>query len=210
MRGHCCKVIHTIVNDTAKQGAAIVLASASPRRRELLAQIGVPYIVVPADIDETRRDDEPPADYVQRMAIEKSRTGFERAAGQGFIALGADTVVVVDEQVLGKPTDREQALDSLRLLSGRTHQVMTAVAVTDGNRLESLLSITNVTMRRIDPTDAAVYWESGEPVDKAGAYAVQGLGGIFIERLEGSYSGVVGLPVHETAELLGRFGYSVL
>jgi len=188
----------------------IILASASPRRRELLAQIGVEFTVLPTSVDESRRPDERPDVYVERMALEKAQAGCQLARAADQLVLGADTVVVLDDHVLGKPADRDQALRTLAMLSGRTHKVMTAVALTDGQRIEHCLSITSVTMRLIQSAEAENYWQSGEPADKAGAYAVQGLGAMFIERLEGSYSGVVGLPLSEATELLSRFGYRVL
>ena len=190
--------------------APIVLASASPRRRELLAVLGVQFKVVPAEIDESRRAGESPAAYVERMALEKAREGAERAHSAQELVLGADTVVVLEDRTFGKPVDRADALAMLAALAGRAHQVMTAVAVTDGERLECRTSETTVTMRAISAAEAAAYWDTGEPADKAGAYAVQGLGAMFVRHLAGSYSGVVGLPLFETAELLAGFGYRVL
>ena len=192
------------------QAPAIVLASASPRRSELLASIGVKFEVLPAAIDETRRDDEQPAAYVTRIACEKARRGAELAGSHGRLVLGADTTVVIGSRTLGKPEDRDEALEMLAAIAGRTHQVMTAVALTDGDRVEYRVSETSVTMRTIARSEAEAYWSTGEPGDKAGSYAVQGVGGIFVERLAGSYSGVVGLPLFETADLLAAFGYRVL
>jgi septum formation protein len=190
--------------------APIVLASASPRRRELLGVLGVQFEVVPAEIDESRLAGETPAAYVERMALEKARCGGARAGGAQSLVLGADTAVVVGNHTLGKPLDRSDALGMLAALGGRTHRVMTAVAVTDGERLECRISDTAVTMRPISRGEAEAYWETGEPADKAGAYAVQGVGAMFVSHLAGSYSGVVGLPLFETAELLAGFGYRVL
>lgn len=187
-------------------GPQIYLASSSPRRRELLDQIGVRYHVLPVDADERRRAGESPRDYVLRMAQSKARLA---AADPGRVldlpVLAADTVVVIDGDVLGKPTNRDNATAMLARLSGRTHEVLTAVAVihrTEGVRI----SISQVAFRLIDPLEAAAYWATGEPRDKAGAYAIQGRGAVFVARLEGSYSGVVGLPLFETAQLLREHG----
>ena len=180
----------------------IYLASSSPRRRELLDQIGVRYHVLPVAADERRHAGESPRDYVLRMALSKARLA---AADPGRVldlpVLAADTVVVIDGDVLGKPANRDNATAMLARLSGRTHEVLTAVAVmhrTEGVRI----STSQVAFRLIDPLEAAAYWATGEPQDKAGAYAIQGRGAVFVARLEGSYSGVVGLPLFETAQLL--------
>lgn len=188
----------------------IVLASASPRRRELLQQIGVEFTVTPADIDETVRPGESPAAYVLRMATTKARRGYARlpaGVDRRRLVLGADTAVVLDEKILGKPRDRADAEYMLACLSGRTHRVLSAVAVTDGERLESRLSETEVTFRQLRPGESTAYWNSGEPHDKAGAYAIQGRGALLVRELRGSYTGVVGLPLYETAELLEQFGW---
>ena len=186
--------------------ATIYLASASPRRRELLEQIGVRYELIVAPVDETRRGDEPPGSYVSRMALAKARAGFERRK-DALPVLGADTVVAVDDAVLGKPRDRNDALAMLRRLSGRTHHVYTAVALVDVGREASRLNVSAVSFRTLSDDECARYWASGEPADKAGAYAIQGRGAVFVSRLEGSYSGVMGLPLYETAELLREFGF---
>ncbi len=189
----------------------IFLASASPRRRELLSQIGVRYQLLAADIDETPHPDEVPELYVVRMALEKARAGLaRRPAGSGPAVLGADTAVVVDGQILGKPQDQADAARMLRLLSGREHQVMSAVAMVDGEQSHSRLSVSSVTFREVTVAECEAYWATGEPCDKAGGYAVQGLGALFIERLEGSYSGVMGLPLFETGELLRKFAIEPL
>lgn len=187
--------------------APIYLASASPRRRELLDQLGVGYDVVIAPIDESRRAGEAPALYVSRMALEKARAGgARRSAGDVRPVLGADTAVVVNGAVLGKPRDREDALGMLRRLSGQTHHVYTGIALVDGEREATRLSVSAVSFRGLNEQECARYWESGEPAGKAGAYAIQGRGAMFVSRLEGSYSGVMGLPLFETAELLRDFG----
>ena len=183
----------------------LYLASGSPRRRELLTQIGVPFTVVSAPIDETPLPGEAPAAYVERLAQAKAVAGFAYTDGAGVV-LGADTTVVLDGQILGKPENREEALAMLGDLSKREHQVLTAVALTDGQRSISRCVSTTVRFRTISFEEALSYWDSGEPVDKAGGYAIQGLGAVFVSGIEGSYSAVVGLPLSETAELLEQFG----
>lgn len=186
----------------------LILASASPRRAELLTQIGVRFVVAPADIDESQREAESPVDYVTRMAVEKAAAG---CIGQrlGLPALGADTAVVCDGQVFGKPTDRAHAQTMLLALAGKTHTVLSAVAVDNGTDRQILLSETRVTFRDISEDECFSYWQTGEPLDKAGGYAIQGLGAVFITHLEGSYTGVVGLPIAETETLLRRFAVPV-
>lgn len=185
----------------------IYLASNSPRRRELLDQIGVRYGWLAADVDEARRPDESPEVYVLRLALEKARQGLLARGERTLLpVLGADTIVVLDEQVLGKPETHEQGVAMLKALSGRTHRVLTAVALADGEREATRLSVSHVSFREIAPEEAENYWNTGEPWDKAGGYAIQGRGAVFIERLEGSYSGVMGLPLFETAQLLDEFG----
>ncbi|EJT84938.1 Maf family protein [Pseudomonas asiatica] len=223
----------------------LYLASGSPRRRELLTQIGVPFSVVSAPIDETPLPNESAPAYVERLARAKaaaglaslehsvqairgharshrSDDGLEGSAvpvGAGVpanshtaalenraVVLGADTAVVLDGRILGKPENREDALAMLADLSGREHQVLTAVALSDGQRVHSLCVTSKVRFRAISAEEAQRYWASGEPADKAGGYAIQGLGAVFVTGLSGSYSAVVGLPLSETAELLGQFG----
>ena len=180
----------------------IYLASRSPRRRELLSQIGVHHEVVVADVDESLRPGEAPVEYVIRLALEKARTAHEALAGRPLLpVLGADTAVVVGDEILGKPRDRGDFLAMMERLSGRSHKVLTGVALV-GEKTESRLSVSKVTFRSVSAQEAMAYWESGEPADKAGGYAIQGLGALFITRVEGSYSGVMGLPLFETAELL--------
>jgi septum formation protein len=179
----------------------IHLASQSPRRRELLAQIGIRHDVISVDLDETPRTGEVPAEYVLRLALAKARAGH--ALRPDRPVLGADTAVVLDDRILGKPLDRADAIAMLAQLSGREHRVLTAVALV-GEREETRLSVSHVQFRPIDPAEAAAYWETGEPADKAGGYAVQGLGALFVESISGSYSGVMGLPLFETGELLRR------
>ncbi|GLO28633.1 MULTISPECIES: Maf family protein [Pseudomonas] len=183
----------------------LYLASGSPRRRELLAQIGVPFSVVSAPIDETPLPDESAPAYVERLARAKAAAGLACLEGPAVV-LGADTAVVLDGRILGKPENREDALAMLADLSGREHQVLTAVALSDGQRVHSLCVTSKVRFRAISAEEAQRYWASGEPADKAGGYAIQGLGAVFVTGLSGSYSAVVGLPLSETAELLGQFG----
>jgi len=185
------------------------LASSSPRRRDILNSIGVPHSFAGVDIDETALPDEKARDLVVRLAREKaSAVGTHEYPGLPILA--ADTVVVVDEQIFGKPTSEEHALAMLTALSGRAHSVLTAVALRYAGVCDSRLAETEVRFRDLHPDEARVYWQSGEPVGKAGAYAIQGLGGVFVERISGSYSGVVGLPVFETAALLQAAGIHVM
>jgi septum formation protein len=186
------------------QSPLICLASASPRRRELLAQIGVPHSVVGADIDETVRIGEAPREYVLRMARQKALTVRER--GERLPVLAADTTVVLGDVIFGKPRDRAEGLAMLGRLSGRAHEVLTAVALADSRGVALQLSVSTVRFRELSSQECAVYWDTGEPRDKAGGYAVQGAAAVFIESLSGSYSGVMGLPLFETAGLLRAAG----
>lgn len=185
------------------------LASASPRRRQLLEQLGLRFEVLPADVDETHRPGEAPADYVLRLAAAKAGTAAARLGDPAARVLGADTAVVLGSMVLGKPRDREEALAMLAQLSGRSHQVLSAVALWHRAALSTALSESHVSFRPITTAEAEAYWATGEPADKAGGYGIQGLGAVFVERLEGSYSGVMGLPLAETAGLLRQAGVSV-
>jgi len=189
---------------------SLYLASGSPRRRELLTQIGVPFAPLSASIDETPLPGEAPLAYVERLARGKAQAGLAqlRANGTaaGAVVLGADTAVVLEGRILGKPLDQADALAMLAALSGRQHQVLTAVALADDQRCEVRSVTSHVRFRPISAQQARAYWASGEPCDKAGSYAIQGLAAIFVESLAGSYSAVVGLPLCETADLLGHFG----
>jgi septum formation protein len=196
---------------------AVILASASPRRAQLLAQIGVTYTVMPAALDEQRLPGEPVARCVLRLAEQKAlkvqlalgAPGVSRAALATVPVLGADTAVLIDDEMLGQPPDREAALQMLSRLSGRVHVVLSAVALAGASGVRSALSRSEVRFRRLARVECAAYWETGEPRGKAGAYAIQGLGAVFIEQLHGSYSGVMGLPLFETAALLAEAGVPV-
>ncbi len=189
----------------------IILASASPRRRELLQQIGVQFRVTVSDCEETPAPGEAAEDYVRRVALAKARAVWQRLPlHERCPVLGADTEVVLDGEILGKPADRNAGLAMLERLSGRTHEVLSAAALVYGD-VESLrVSRSVVGFRLTTQQEREAYWNSGEPTGKAGGYAVQGLGAVFINRLDGSYSGVMGLPLFETAELLREFGIDVL
>lgn len=179
----------------------LVLASTSPRRRELLAQLGVVFDVLPVAVDEQPLASEQAADHVCRLALAKARAGAAQA-GADVCVLGADTVVVVDGEIFGKPVDADGAAAMLRRLSGRTHQVLSAVARVHRGGHQVRLSESMVTFRALSAAEITGYCATGEPLDKAGSYAIQGRAAAFVRHLEGSYSGVVGLPLFETAELL--------
>ncbi|MEI6066464.1 MAG: Maf family protein [Methylococcaceae bacterium] len=182
----------------------IILASASPRRKELLDQINVSYRVYPVDLDETPWPDEAPLDYVQRVAAEKS-AACKAQLNTEIPVLAADTAVILGSVIMGKPKDKADAMAMLTQLSGKTHQVYSAISLR-GREHGQAVSITEVTFRCLTEQEILDYWDSGEPVDKAGSYAIQGRGGVFIESIKGSFSGVVGLPLFETAELLSKQG----
>lgn len=187
----------------------VVLASSSPRRRKLLSQLGVRFVAVDADIDEGLLEGEQPDQYVRRLATRKAEQG-RCIAGPGLPVLGADTVVVLSGRILGKPASRDEAAAMLRCLSGRRHEVLSAVAVaTVDDRILVRLNRTAVWMGKLTPAWIRDYCSGSEPMDKAGAYAIQGLAGRHVERIEGSFSGVMGLPLFETAELLHFAGVLV-
>jgi septum formation protein len=181
----------------------IYLASASPRRRQLLEQINVSHTVQPVDLDETRLPGEPPPDYVCRLAAAKAQALWDRLPlHERLPVLGADTTVALGAQIFGKPRNREDCIDMLMSLSGRTHEVLTAVALCSSAGCDVRLSRSEVTFGTLTAGECAAYWDSGEPRDKAGGYAVQGLAAAFITRIAGSYSGIMGLPLADTAQLL--------
>lgn len=183
------------------------LASGSPRRRELLNQIGVPFQVLQVSVDESVLPGEPAAAYVERLARLKAAAGWKiRPTSPDGPVLAADTTVVLDGKILGKPIDAAHGQRMLLELSGRTHAVLTAIALASCAGVQSRVSRSEVTFRRISAGEALEYWNTGEPKDKAGAYAIQGRAAVFIQDLRGSYSGVMGLPLYETAELLAEGG----
>lgn len=183
---------------------SLYLASGSPRRRELLTQLGLHFERVMTNVEELRREEESAQHYVRRLAREKAQAGVA-AAPQDLPVLGADTIVVLNGEVLEKPRDERHAEEMLTRLSGQTHQVLTAVALADRQRELDCLVTTEVTFRLLTPQDIHDYIASGEPMDKAGAYGIQGLGGNFVRKINGSYHAVVGLPLVETRELLSHF-----
>jgi septum formation protein len=186
--------------------ATLYLASGSPRRRELLTQIAVPFLTQIAPIDENALPGESPIAYVERLARAKAQAGLSALADtEGAVVLGADTAVVLDGRILGKPADRADALATLGALSGRSHEVLTAVALVSPGRLASRVVTSQVTFRALSQAEIEAYWASGEPQDKAGCYGIQGLAAVFVSQLQGSYSAVVGLPLCETAALLAEF-----
>lgn len=204
------------MTDASSSPARLYLASASPRRRELLTQIGLAHEVLrvpaPPGEDEPQHPDESAADYVRRTARDKAERGRDWLRAQALPVLpllAADTTVILDGQVLGKPADRDDAIRILRALSGATHQVHTAVALWTGEQLLEAVSITAVQIRALTLNEIGRYCDSGEPFGKAGAYGIQGLAGAFIARIDGSYTGVMGLPLFETANLLRAAGVAL-
>lgn len=182
----------------------LYLASGSPRRKELLAQLGYRFERVVVDVEERHHPGETPSQYVQRLARDKAQAGVSATDGR-LPVLGSDTIVVVDDEILEKPEDFADARRMLRLLSGREHQVMTAVTLATATRQETRLVITNVWFKPLSEQETEAYWQSGEPQDKAGSYGIQGIGGKFIERIDGSYYAVVGLPLMETDIMVQDF-----
>lgn len=187
--------------------ATLYLASASPRRREILQQLGLAFQSLPQNIDESRLPGEPPEDYVLRLASGKARAALATPGNAaGAICLGADTTVVCDGQIFEKPTDAADARRILGILSGKTHTVLTAVAVATASMHEVLLSKSEVIFKTLTTPEIVAYWATGEPADKAGAYGIQGLGAVFVSSINGSYSGIMGLPIAETLALLAKAG----
>ncbi|ANE54087.1 nucleoside triphosphate pyrophosphatase [Methylomonas sp. DH-1] len=187
----------------------IILASASPRRRELLAQIGIRHLVNAVDVDETPLPGEQPAAYVERVAAEKSAVCASQN-NSSLPVLAADTSVICDGRILGKPDDLQHAIEMLSRLSGRNHQVYSAVSLRSAGCHWQALSVSEVRFRPLSHQEIVGYWQTGEPCDKAGAYAIQGLASVFIESITGSFSGVMGLPLFETAQLLSQAGIEVI
>ncbi len=191
----------------------LYLASGSPRRKELLAQTGVVFERIAAPIDETPQPNENPRDYVIRMAVEKAQSGWQHLVAAGLAlkpVLASDTSVVFNNEILGKPLDASDAASMLRKLSGNTHEVLTSLALKDEHGTATRLSISRVTFAKLSDAQIASYVASGEPMDKAGGYGIQGLGGVFVSHLDGSFTGVMGLPLHDTAALLAQYGLGIL
>ena len=184
----------------------VILASASPRRKELLNQIGVDCQTQPVDIDESVLANESASLYVERLAREKAQAGFDRFGDKDSVVIGSDTSVVVDGDILGKPLDQADAIRTLLRLSNRTHQVMTGIAIATSDGVKSQVVTTDVTFKALSEEECERYWATGEPVDKAGSYGIQGKAAVFVTGISGSYSSVVGLPLCETADLLESVG----
>ncbi|MGD8566557.1 MAG: nucleoside triphosphate pyrophosphatase [Gammaproteobacteria bacterium] len=191
----------------------IFLASRSPRRRTLIEQLGLGYQILDVEVDERHRDGESPADYVARLALEKARRGWQQVAAQGVPVVGADTCIVLNGRIVGKPVDKAHGIALLKQYSGATHQVFSAVAMvgTAAKTLQSApqeqvrVNTSRVTFRQLTERECERYWETQEPLDKAGGYAIQGKAAGFIKNIEGSYSGIMGLPLYEFAELMSAF-----
>ena len=188
---------------------SVVLASSSPRRKELLTQIGLSFTVSPADVDERVLSGESPEAYAARVALDKARIAAKRA-GEGIV-IAADTIVVVGDSILGKPADAREAADMLTLLAGKEHRVVTALALMDAVSAKSLIrtSVTRVWFRDLTKKEIDAYVSTGEPMDKAGAYGIQERGALLVDRIEGCYSNVVGLPLSLLGEMLREFGVSL-
>ena len=182
----------------------IVLASASPRRKELLQQVDISVICLPVDIDERVKNDEKPLGYCQRLALEKAKTGWQKS-DKVFPVLGSDTIVVFDNHILGKPKDNSDAFKMLMKLSGKEHQVITAIAMVFKNKQKVLQSISSVQFSELNQVDVLEYIKSGQPMDKAGGYGIQGFAATWVKHISGSYSGIMGLPLYETMQLINEF-----
>ncbi|WP_428240220.1 Maf family protein [Gynuella sp.] len=187
----------------------LILASASPRRKQLLKQIGVRFEVCPADIDETVLPEESPTDYVKRMSEQKARVILNSDTGRDAVVIGSDTTVVCDQHIFGKPESEQDAIAMLTKLSGREHEVLSGICVMNTDREHYGLSRTRVWFKTISIEQMKRYWQSGEPCDKAGSYGIQGFGSAFIDRIEGSFSGVMGLPLEVMTELLKQFNVEI-
>lgn len=203
-------------NTTVTYTMTLILASKSPRRKELLAQLGYRFETANADIDESVNPQETPFEYVERMACEKAQAIAKTLATKevnkkpnkalnSMLVLGSDTCVIVDDTILGQPQDKADCIKQLTGLSNRTHHVLTAVAVCCGSKVKSIVVSTEVTFKPLSLPEIEAYWQTGEPQDKAGSYGIQGIAGQFVKHIKGSYSAVVGLPLYETAQLLAEF-----
>lgn len=186
----------------------LFLASTSPRRRELLQQIGLSFEVLRVDVDESTQANESPEAYVQRLSLAKAQMGLTQCPNNSLV-LAADTTVVIDNHIIGKPETLEQAITIWQSLSGRCHQVLTGVTLANHRQSKTIVVATDVYFRLLSTQEMQSYWQTGEPQDKAGGYGIQGKGALFVEKIDGSYSNVVGLPLTETAKLLSQFGYEV-
>jgi septum formation protein len=187
---------------------ALVLASKSPRRAELLRRLGLEFRIVAAEVDESYVDHEMPADHAERLAREKAITIARQESGA--LVIGCDTIVIIDSDVLGKPRDKDEALRMLLRLAGRDHEVITGVAVASGERMYSAIERVRVRFRSLGRSECEAYVATGEPMDKAGAYGIQGFGSALVDSIEGDYFAVVGLPVSRTLQLLNRAGWRYL
>ncbi len=183
------------------------LASNSPRRKELLEQIGIYPEIVIAPIEETALPNESPESFVIRMAVEKAMSGYDKLSGEDIYVIGGDTIVVLDKKVFGKPKNKYSAINMLSLLSEKTHRVISGVAIVYAGVVYFDKSMTKVTFKKLSVQDIEAYWQTEEPLGKAGSYAIQGVGAKFIERIDGSYSGVMGLPLFELNQLLIKAGF---
>lgn len=183
--------------------AQIYLASRSPRRRELLSQLNIQFEIVDGEIDESQLAGENAEQYVQRLAQAKAQQGWKNSPKDKPV-LGSDTIVVYQDRLLGKPTNQQDAVNTLTLLSGQQHQVITSVAICWQDRVETITVSSDVEFAPISESQAIEYWQTGEPQDKAGSYAIQGIGGQFVKRIQGSYSAIVGLPLYETKQLVEK------
>ncbi|WP_114787459.1 Maf family protein [Vibrio tetraodonis] len=181
----------------------LILASGSPRRKELLSQLGYQFSVIRTDVEESQSLDETPTQYVERLSQDKALTGLEIKSDA--VVIGSDTIVVCDNRVMEKPNNLDQAKQMLMSLSNRAHQVMTAVTIVSSEQQETIVVTTDVWFKPLSEEEIEQYWQTGEPCDKAGAYGIQGIGGRFVTRIEGSYHAVVGLPLFETDQLLHKF-----
>ncbi|OUR84072.1 septum formation protein Maf [Cycloclasticus sp. 46_120_T64] len=186
----------------------LILASASPRRAELLQQMGLEFDIKAVDIDESVDAGESPEAYVRRLALQKARAAKKFYPAVDTLLLGSDTAVIVGADILGKPTDKQHAFDMLRRLSGRSHTVLTSVAIIGSEEL-CIVCQSEVSFSMIDEQQLEWYWASGESTGKAGAYGIQGKAAVFIKRIEGSFSGVMGLPIYETSQLLKQQGFKL-
>lgn len=192
----------------------LLLASASPRRQQLIQLLGLPYRVEATDVDETMPPHTPPTDYVEQLSLRKASAAKERIgnAGKGCIIIGSDTIVVMDGRILGKPMDEREAFNMLTSISGRTHQVYTGITCLDADNgtIVTRHEITHVTMKKLDDERIARYIATGEPLDKAGSYAVQGIGAVLVAKIDGDYFNVVGMSVRLLSEMLEQFGITVI